>query len=137
MPRSRTMKAKNRPRPPRSPRPRRRPESPTLPAGAIAADLFRLLWRGALVYSTGNPPFYMPYRVLSGGSQALAAAYDPKQQWVLLDASTPLAMSVILPINSDFPRIGAWPGATAADVAQAIAADNVAIAARVMSAWPK
>jgi hypothetical protein len=90
--------------------------------GAVAAELAQLLGRGALVNAPTMPALYMPWDQLSfGGVRSLVEVYAPLRQWVLVDCAWPMAMGTILPINIDLPRVVAWPGATARDLAVAIA----------------
>ncbi len=90
--------------------------------GAVAAELAQLLGRGALVTAPTMPAVYMPWDQLSaGGVRSLVQTYAPLRQWVLTDCTLPMAVGTILPINLDLPRVVAWPGATARDLAVAIA----------------
>jgi hypothetical protein len=91
--------------------------------GAVAAELAQLLGRGALTSDpTMGKVVYMPWDQLSfGGVRSLVEAYAPLRQWVLVDCAWPMAMGTILPINIDLPLVVAWPGATARDLAVAIA----------------
>lgn len=113
----------------------RPPAPPTLPMALVAAEMAKLLGRGAMVNTPTKPAFYLPLANLSGSVKALAEIYKPFEQWVLLDASTAIAISSVLPLDAAFPRVTAWEGATPADVAAAIARDNQQLAAQVMRHW--
>lgn len=137
------LKAKTkrrRPRPPVATAPRRPipPAAPliTLPMGEVAMQLAtNHLGRGAMVNTPGQPAFYLPWSSLKGSVRSLVEVYKPTEEWVLIDATLPISVATILPLDEGRIRVSAWPGATARDAADAIARDNQRLAAVAMANW--
>lgn len=108
----------------------------TLPMGQVAMELAtNHLGRGAMVNTPGRPAFYMPWSALKGSVRSLVETYEPSEEWVLIDASLSISVATILPLSEGRIRVSVWPGATARDAADAIAADNPRLAAAAMANW--
>jgi hypothetical protein len=103
--------------------------------GLVSLELAKILGRGAMINTPGQPAFYMLHHQAVGTVKTLTEIYKPFHEWVLVDATSPLAMSTILPLSTALPRLTAWPGASPADVAAQIASDNCRLAALVVEYW--
>ena len=117
----------------RSPRRRQRPT--TLPMALVALELAKILGRGAMINTPGQPAFYMLHHQAIGTVKSLTEVYKPFREWILVDSSKPMSMSAILPLDTALPRVAAWPRASPADVAAQIASDNCRLAALVVEYW--
>lgn len=111
----------------------------TVLGGHVAHALFGQLGRGALVWRSGELPFYWPQDRLRGEGlstvAALVSAYNPQSEWVVLDASCEITAAANLPIDHPGLLFNAPEGTTAEQFAQDLVKINDRIAVSAFADW--